>query len=160
MSGGQLPEKGAVESCPFCAIAAGYAEAQIVDESADVIAFHPLNPVTEGHLLVVPREHVVNFMHKPEVTGLTAAFAARLAGLWMDGGDTNLITSAGGYATQTVPHLHFHIVPRSRDDGLLLPWTGAEITEALETCREQRADLRELLNEERQARATSPGATS
>lgn len=115
------------ETCPFCLIAAGRSPARIVAQDAEVVAFHPLNPVTDGHLLVVPREHAVNFMHKPQVTGLTAAFAANLAANWMGGGDANLITSAGGYATQTVRHLHFHIVPRRRADGLALPWTGQVI---------------------------------
>lgn len=112
------------EACPFCLIAAGRGGARIVTQDTEAVAFYPLNPVTEGHLLVIPREHVVNFMHKPQVTGLTAAFAAKLAADWMGGGDANLITSAGGYATQTVRHLHFHIVPRRRGDGLTLPWTG------------------------------------
>jgi histidine triad (HIT) family protein len=111
--------------CPFCEIVAGRAPAQIATRAAGAVAFHPLDPVTDGHLLVVPIEHVEHFMHKPEVTGMVAEFAARIANHWMGGGDTNLITSAGGYATQTVRHLHFHIVPRSRDDGLLLPWHRA-----------------------------------
>jgi diadenosine tetraphosphate (Ap4A) HIT family hydrolase len=40
------------------------------------------------------------------------------------GGDYNLITSSGSAATQTVPHMHIHYVPRRADDGLHLPWTG------------------------------------
>lgn len=110
--------------CVFCQIVAGEAPARIAARTEGVVAFHPLNPVTEGHLLVVPTEHVLDFMHKPQVTGMVASFAARIASDWMGGGDSNLITSAGGYATQTVRHLHLHIVPRSRDDGLALPWTG------------------------------------
>lgn len=88
------------------------------------VSFEPLNPVTPGHLLVVPRVHVADATESVAVTGETMRFAALLADSM---GDCNLITSVGAAATQTVRHLHIHIVPRFEGDGLALPWTGQEV---------------------------------
>ena len=107
--------------CPFCKrIAAG--EFEISDRFA--VAFEPLNPVTPGHLLVVPRPHVQDAGSNPLVAARTMALAAEIAGPLGWAESYNLITSAGAAATQTVYHLHLHIVPRREGDGLHLPWTG------------------------------------
>lgn len=109
------------EACVFCQIIAGDSPAELVHEWDDAIAFVPLGPVTDGHVLVVPREHVSDALQDPAITGLTFRAAADLAR--RNDEDCNLITSAGSDATQTVLHLHVHIVPRQPDDGLKLPWT-------------------------------------
>lgn len=92
------------------------------------VAFQSLNPVTPGHFLVVPRTHVASALAAPEFAGRAARYAAYLA---TDMGleACNLITSSGADATQTVFHLHVHVVPRRPGDGLHLPWTGQKITE-------------------------------
>ena len=82
--------------------------------------FEPLNPVTPGHLLVVPWEHVAHAAVSPSVTGRVTEHAARTVARF--GYNANIITSIGPNATQTVYHLHIHIVPRNRNDGLQLPW--------------------------------------
>jgi histidine triad (HIT) family protein len=115
--------------CPFCAIVAGRAPATIVHEWPDAIAFVPLKPVVDvedGHLLVVPRTHVADFTVDPDVSAASARAAAELGRkLRAQGWDLNQITSAGRWATQTVPHLHLHLVVRREDDGLPLPWSPA-----------------------------------
>jgi histidine triad (HIT) family protein len=106
--------------CPFCArIAAG--EFEYSDPAS--VAFQPLNPVTPGHFLVVPRRHVSHALESPPAAGLALEFAAYLANR-MGLEACNFITSAGALASQTVFHLHLHVVPRREDDGLALPWTG------------------------------------
>ena len=111
-----------MSDCPFCKrIEAG--EYGISDRFA--VAFEPLNPVTEGHLLIVPREHVAEAGESPLWASRTMHLAAQIAGpafLWAD--SYNIITSAGAPATQTIRHLHLHLVPRREGDGLALPWTG------------------------------------
>ncbi len=112
--------------CPFCArITAG--EYDYYDEYS--VAFQPLNPVTPGHFLAVPRDHVEDAIASPEHFGHTMAFAAEMAD-WMDLEHCNFISSAGELATQTVFHLHVHVVPRRADDGLALPWTGQQREES------------------------------
>jgi histidine triad (HIT) family protein len=107
--------------CAFCDIVYGWAPAEVVRRWSDAIAIVPLNPVVDGHLLVIPRLHVPHALADPEVTGLTMRRAAELA---RERGITalNLLTSVGREATQTEPHLHIHVVPRAFGDGLALPW--------------------------------------
>ena len=109
---------GSITDCPFCAIVAGDAPATIVREWPDAIAIVPLNPVTDGHMLVIPRRHVSDFTEDADISAATMRCASELAGA-----PANVITSAGSAATQTVDHLHLHIVPRRDGDGLALPWT-------------------------------------
>ena len=113
-----------MDSCVFCKIVEGKAPAVIVDRWDDAVAFTPLNPVALGHTLVVPLAHVANFTTDPDVTMRTMARAAMLARAMEPSGHWNLITSKGQHATQTVHHLHVHLVPRRLGDGLSLPWTG------------------------------------
>jgi len=107
-------------ACPFCKrIAAG----EYDYDSLGSVAFQPLSPVTPGHFLVVPRKHVADACEVPRISGYAAQFAAALA-KEMGLESFNLITSAGAAATQTIRHLHWHVVPRHEGDGLHLPWTG------------------------------------
>ena len=87
-----------------------------------VVHFKPLHPVTPGHRLFVPRAHVADAAADAAVTAVTMAAAAR----WVAEQDieANIITSVGPNATQTVFHLHIHVVPRHPGDELALPWTG------------------------------------
>jgi histidine triad (HIT) family protein len=106
-----------VVDCVFCAIVAGIAPATIVRRWPDALAIVPLGPVVDGHLLVIPTVHVEDYTTDPEVTAVVARRAAEIASH-----PSNLITSAGREATQSVFHLHAHVVPRAEDDGLALPW--------------------------------------
>ncbi|GAA2262559.1 hypothetical protein GCM10010415_27090 [Streptomyces atrovirens] len=115
-----LPAPGPGD-CPFCAIVAGRASATIVRRWPDALAIVPLSAVTAGHMLVIPKEHVADVGVDPAVSAATMRRAAELAG---DMGACNIITSRGGLATQTVFHLHLHVLPRRRRDGLKLPWAA------------------------------------
>lgn len=106
--------------CPFCAIVAGEAPATLVHEWQDALALVPLDPVVDGHTLVIPKQHVEHFAADPEVSALTMRRAAELM-RWTDR-PMNVITSRGRAATQSVAHLHLHLVPRAENDGLPLPW--------------------------------------
>jgi histidine triad (HIT) family protein len=108
--------------CPFCE--AGKRRAPLYFYESDVdraFTLEPLNPVTEGHLLVIPFQHVADATTNPTVTAETMRVAAKVAAT--RGAPCNLITSVGHAATQTVMHLHIHVVPRHEGDGLRLPWT-------------------------------------
>ncbi|WP_440072291.1 HIT domain-containing protein [Streptosporangium sp. OZ121] len=107
--------------CTFCEIATGRAPARIVADWDDAIAFTPRSGgATAGHVVVIPRTHVADVGVDPAVTGAVMTRAAELAA-GMD--DVNVITSKGAAATQTVFHLHVHVVPRRQGDELPLPWT-------------------------------------
>lgn len=113
--------------CIFCAISRGDSPAKVLDGGAHAIIIEPLNPVTPGHVLVIPHRHVSDFTTEAWVTADTMRVAAAYAAY--HGGPFNLITSKGPEATQTVFHLHVHLVPRHGGDGLALPWTGQERTQ-------------------------------
>ncbi len=117
-----------LEPCPFCEIVAGRAKATMVADWDDAIAFRPLNPVNPGHALVVPREHIPNYSFNPSIAAAVFGRAAELM-QWTKR-DSNLITSKGLSATQTVDHFHVHIVPREPGDGLMLPWSNQQKEEA------------------------------
>lgn len=108
------------DSCPFCAIVAGRVPVTLVREWPDALALVPLKPVVDGHALVIPKEHVADFATDPEVSAMVMRRAAELM-RWTPR-PMNLITSRGRKATQSVFHLHLHLVPRAENDGLALPW--------------------------------------
>ncbi|MEU1948147.1 HIT family protein [Streptomyces sp. NPDC020125] len=116
-----VPRKHPRTGCPFCAIVHDGAPATIVHEWADALAIVPRSGgCTEGHLLVIPRGHVADFTTDPVVAATVQMRAAELA--QQMGGQWNYLTSCGEAATQTVFHLHGHLVPRTAGDGLALPW--------------------------------------
>jgi len=96
--------------------------AEIRYEWPDALAIRPLNPVTDGHTLIVPKGHVYTAADDVVVTAAAFARAIEWSQLRPDEA-FNLITSVGPAATQTVFHLHVHYVPRREGDGLALPWT-------------------------------------
>jgi histidine triad (HIT) family protein len=107
-------------ACVFCGIIAGTEPAVIVRQWPDAIAFIPLRPVVRGHSLVVPRVHVPDAVTNPAVTALTMGRAAELAAAYSA---SNIVTSVGSAATQSVFHLHLHVIPREAGDRLMLPWS-------------------------------------
>ncbi len=108
------------QTCPFCEINLGRAYAEFVHEWSDTIAIIPLNPVVDGHTLIIPKTHVADFATDPAISANTMRRAAQLM-QWTNR-PMNLITSRGREATQSVFHLHLHLVPRAENDGLALPW--------------------------------------
>ena len=105
-------------NCPFCARIRDGEVDEIYNEG--VVRFAPLNPVTPGHMLFVPVGHALH--PNPERAGAAVAAASHYARRKKE--PFNLITSSGHAATQTIPHVHVHYVPRRENDGLTLPWTG------------------------------------
>ncbi|TQJ91651.1 HIT family protein [Streptomyces sp. SLBN-31] len=126
------------EDCVFCEIAAGTAPARVVAETAQTLTFLPVHPAHAGHVLVVPRRHVADIWELDGPTAaavgaevLRAAHAVRAAhrpeGL-------NIIQSSGEVATQSVPHVHVHVVPRYLGDRMprLWPEKGEEDQDLLD----------------------------
>jgi histidine triad (HIT) family protein len=108
------------EACLFCAIARGEKEAARVLEDADVVAFLDHRPLFPGHVLVVPREHVGTLMDLP-VDRMPALFGAaqRIARALEAGlGCQGSFVALNNRVSQSVPHLHVHVIPRTKGDGL------------------------------------------
>lgn len=114
------------EPCVFCVIANDDPHGQVLADYGRVVVFAPLEPVTPGHVLVVPKLHVADALVHAGVTAETFGVASKYADhCSSDVGtdDFNLITNVGRLATQSVFHLHVHVVPRRRGDALPLPWS-------------------------------------
>ncbi len=106
--------------CIFCAIVAGQAPARVVHETDDTLAFLDINPITEGHSLVIPKAHATD-LHDigPDDLAATARSAKQVAALLTErlGCDgINLLHATGVAAWQTVFHLHIHVLPRVDGD--------------------------------------------
>lgn len=110
--------------CAFCVIVHRDPKSQLRATDKDCVVFEPLDPVVPGHVLVVPRKHIADFTYDPEIFAACAEMITIESQIAKEkAGGVNLIASAGIAATQSIFHLHFHIVPRNEDDGLFLPWT-------------------------------------
>ena len=107
-------------TCLFCSIVSGDVDAAVVFEDDDVIGFLDHRPVFKGHTLVVPREHHVTLADLPPAL-LTTVFTAaqRLSAAMPAALDAQgTFVALNNVVSQSVPHVHVHVVPRTKGDGL------------------------------------------
>jgi len=111
--------------CIFCNITERKAEAEILFEDENIIAFLDIQPVNYGHTLVIPKKHFDNFLTVPhdELSKLMNAtqFIAGAVKRSLNADGFNIISNNGDSAGQTVYHFHFHIIPRFNSDFTLKP---------------------------------------
>jgi histidine triad (HIT) family protein len=110
----------AAGDCLFCAVLAGSEPSHVVLDEPDVVAFLDHRPVFKGHLLVIPRVHVVTLPDlPPELLAPVFGVVARCATAMVEGlGADGSWVAQNNIVSQAVPHLHVHVVPRRRGDGL------------------------------------------
>jgi histidine triad (HIT) family protein len=106
--------------CPFCEIVAGRSRAHVVLEEPGAVAFLDARPLFVGHVLVVPRAHVETLTDLPfENLGPLFRSAQRIAAALETGlGAEGTFVAINNKVSQSVPHLHVHVVPRRKKDGL------------------------------------------
>src|SRR5438105_14368927 len=132
-------------NCIFCKIVAGEIPCFKLFEDAETLAFMDINPVHDGHALVIPKAHSANvFEITPEDFAAAARTATKMAkainaAVKPDG--INLMQANGEGAGQSVGHFHLHIIPRRAEDMLLFNWEPkpgdmAHIGEVAERIRE------------------------
>jgi histidine triad (HIT) family protein len=137
-------------ACLFCSIIAGDTPATIVIDDDEVVAFLDIKPLFPGHTLVVPREHHVTLADLPtERLGPYFERVATMQRVVQDGlGAQGAFVAINNVVSQSVPHLHTHVVPRVRKDGLrgfFWPRTKYEHDDhASETAAKVRAAVAEL----------------
>lgn len=107
-------------ACAFCGIVAGDLPAAEVLREEHLVAFLDTRPVFKGHVLLVPRRHVVTLPELP--AALRDPFleaAQRLGDAVVEAfGAQGSFMAVNNVVSQSVPHLHLHVVPRTRGDGL------------------------------------------
>lgn len=115
---GRVRDTGSVADCVFCGIVAGDVPADIVWDDPHVMAFLDRSPLFVGHVLVVPRPHVATL---PDLADVKALFGVvqRVATALPDAlGAQGTFVAINNSVSQSVPHLHVHVVPRTKGDGL------------------------------------------
>jgi histidine triad (HIT) family protein len=107
-------------TCVFCAIVAGETPAHVVAADDHTLAFLDVRPVFPGHVLLVPRDHHETLGDlPPDLVAPLFAAAQRLALAVQAGMDAHgTFVAMNNTVSQSVPHLHVHVVPRRRKDGL------------------------------------------
>ncbi len=107
--------------CAFCEIIRGTAPASFTYQDDSVVAFMDVQPITQGHMLVVPREHGVLMNEINETAAMRTFRVARKLGAVvrqsLGATGVNLLVMDGETAYQDVPHFHVHVVPRYPKDG-------------------------------------------
>jgi histidine triad (HIT) family protein len=107
-------------SCRFCAVASGEVPAHLVYEDEAFVGFLDHRPLFPGHSLLVPRGHVETLWDvPPDLLGPLALATQRLSVAVRDAmGAEGIFNAVNNVVSQSVPHLHVHVVPRRRKDGL------------------------------------------
>jgi diadenosine tetraphosphate (Ap4A) HIT family hydrolase len=134
LSGAQEEHTSSVPAgCIFCGIAAGREPASFVHRDAELVAFMSNAPVNPGHLLVIPHEHAPTLADLgPDLAAALFRAAQRLASalrrstLRCEG--LNLFLADGVVASQLVPHVHLHVIPRFAGDTFKLNSRGGVTT--------------------------------
>ena len=108
------------DGCIFCAIVAGEAEAEIVHSDELAVAFLDQRPLFHGHVLLVPRDHHETLADLPaDQVGPLFELVQRMSVAVRDGmGAKGSFVAMNNKVSQSVPHLHVHVVPRTKGDGL------------------------------------------
>lgn len=125
------------EDCIFCKIANGQIPSKTLYEDESFRVILDLGPATEGHALILPKEHAANLFELSEDLASKALVVAQKLAVRMkealgcDG--LNLVQNNGEAAGQTVSHFHIHVIPRYENDGQNINWVpGSPSQEELE----------------------------
>lgn len=114
------------QDCVFCNIASGQIPSVKIFENEHVLAFLDIGPVSDGHTLVIPKEHWDQLdQTPPEVMSHIAKVLPMLSAAVQKAVNAegyNVLCNNGHVAGQLVEHVHFHIIPRHTNDGVFNRW--------------------------------------
>jgi histidine triad (HIT) family protein len=122
-----------VNDCVFCKMVAGQIPVTKIYEDEVVLSFLDIGPISDGHTLVIPKQHFERLHDCPgELLGRVCSSLSRIAGAVsaaMNSDGYNVLCNNGRAAGQLVEHLHFHIIPRSTGDGVFDRWPSYQYQE-------------------------------
>lgn len=121
------------DDCIFCKIVAGEIPAARIYEDDVALAFLDIGPISEGHTLVIPKQHFEKLHECPaellaQVSGCLGRIASAVVAA-TDADGYNLLCNTGRAAGQLVDHVHFHIIPRNAGDGVFNRWPSSKYPE-------------------------------
>lgn len=115
------------KTCIFCRIIRGEVPSFRVFEDDRSLAFMDINPANPGHVLVIPKIHAETLFSLDEAwltaTTLAAQKVAKAVQKAFNPFGMNIVQANGPGAAQSVPHFHWHVLPRAKDDGLPMSWS-------------------------------------
>ena len=115
-----------IEDCVFCKVIRGEVPSVKLYEDERTYAFMDINPLSPGHSLVIPKYHAENiYVTPPHAAGVVMVTLSKVAAAInraVKPEGINILQANGPGAQQSVFHIHFHIIPRSTDDGLTMNW--------------------------------------
>lgn len=120
------------EDCIFCKLANGIIPTNSIYEDEEFNVILDTSPATQGHALILPKEHADNLYELPEETAAKVMKLAKKMVIEMtnklgcDG--FNLVQNNGTVAGQTVSHFHMHLIPRYKEDGQEINWNPIEVS--------------------------------
>ena len=121
------------DDCSFCKMVAGEIPVTKIYEDEVVLAFLDIGPISDGHTLVISKQHFEKLHECPaEVLGDIASRLGKIGQAVCDGMNSagyNVLCNNGRAAGQLIGHLHFHIIPRNADDGLFARWPSYKYQE-------------------------------
>ena len=121
------------DDCLFCKMVAGQIPVTKIYEDRTVLVFLDIGPISDGHALVIPKQHFEKLHDCPaEILGQVFSRLGEIAGAVaaaMDSDGYNLLCNNGRAAGQLIEHLHFHIIPRNTGDRLFSRWPSYEYEE-------------------------------
>lgn len=111
------------DDCIFCKIIAGEIPSFKVYESDKILAFLDINPLSDGHLLIIPKTHAEKLHQIPDDELTEILVCAKQLALKSNVQDYNILQNNGGIAHQIIMHVHFHLIPKpDRATGLIMEW--------------------------------------
>ncbi len=114
------------KDCIFCKIVRGEIPSFKLFEDDKTLAFMDINPINPGHALIVPKHHAPNIFETPDdwlaAAMVTTRRVARGVETALKPHGMNIVQANGPGAAQSVFHLHIHVVPRAKDDGIKMNW--------------------------------------
>ena len=119
--------------CIFCKIIAGALPSAKIYEDDNILAFMDIGPIAKGHVLVIPKQHsemIIDTDQKilADIMIVAQKIAqAQIDGMGADG--VNIMQANGVVAGQVVPHIHFHIIPRFKEDNINYNWQAQSYTD-------------------------------
>jgi len=126
-----MSEQPSVDGCVFCKIISGQIPCHLVHETDDLIAFLDVNPLGLGHTLVIPRGHYARIEDLPaELSGAIGRELPQIASAVREAvgcKGVNILQNNGAVAGQVVDHVHFHVIPKWKDAGLMMRWDAGKL---------------------------------
>lgn len=124
--------QGSMQECIFCHILRKQIPAHIVYEDSKTLAFLDINPAAEGHCLVIPKTHYAKLheLSKEDAAALGSTLAKVAAAISKLSPNYNLLQNNGEEAGQVVHHVHFHIAPRTQQEGIFFKTSRKQLSES------------------------------